>query len=50
VERYDVAINTWMLIAKMLEARRYFCAVTIGSARPAEEQDLFDSLIVKASR
>jgi hypothetical protein len=35
----------------MLESRRHsFNAVTIGSTEPAEEQDFFDSLIVKASR
>jgi hypothetical protein len=33
----------------MLEGRKYG-AVTIGSAYPAEEQDLFDSLIAKAVR
>jgi N-acetylneuraminic acid mutarotase len=50
VERYDVATNTWTIMANMLEARRYFCAVTIGSVGPVEEQDLFDSLIAKSSR
>jgi hypothetical protein len=49
VERYDVASNTWVVVPNMLEGRTYFGAVTIGSAAPAEEQDLFDSLIVKAS-
>jgi hypothetical protein len=34
----------------MLEGRMMFGAVTIGSADPAEEQDLFDSLIAKALR
>ena len=34
----------------MLEGRRVFGAVTIESAGPAEEQDLFDSLIAQASR
>jgi hypothetical protein len=50
VERYDVASNTWVVMPRMLEGRRYFGAVAIGSAGPTEEQDLFDSLIVKASR
>jgi hypothetical protein len=49
VERYDVASNTWVVVPNMLEGRRFFSAVTIGSAGQAEEQDLFDSLIVKAS-
>jgi hypothetical protein len=49
IERYDVASNTWVVVPNMLEGRRYFSAVTIGSTGPAEEQDLFDSLIVKAS-
>jgi hypothetical protein len=49
VERYDTASNTWTAVADMLEGRRLFGAVTTGSAGPAEEQDLFDSLIAKAS-
>jgi hypothetical protein len=49
VERYDVATDTWTAVANMLEGRRNFGAVTIGSADPAEEQDLFDSLIAKAA-
>jgi hypothetical protein len=49
IERYDAASNTWTAVADMLEGRRWFSAVTIGSAGPAEEQDLFDSLIAKAS-
>jgi outer membrane protein assembly factor BamB len=48
VERYDVASDTWTAVADMLEGRRYFSAITIGSAGPAEVQDLFDSLIAKA--
>jgi N-acetylneuraminic acid mutarotase len=48
VERYDVATNTWIGVADMLEERRVFRAVCIDSADPAEEQDLFDSLIAKA--
>jgi hypothetical protein len=50
VERYDVATDTWAAVAGMLEGRDGFCAVTTGSADPAEEQDLFDSLIAKAAR
>jgi hypothetical protein len=34
----------------MLKGRYDFGAVTIGSAGPAEEQDLFASLIAKATR
>jgi hypothetical protein len=49
VERYDEASNAWTAMTNMLEGRRYFCAITIGSAGPAEDQDLFNSLIVKAS-
>jgi hypothetical protein len=49
VERYNTTTDTWTLIAEMLEARRCFGAVTIGSTGPAEEQDLFDSLITKAT-
>jgi hypothetical protein len=49
VERYDVASNTWEAVVDMLEGRRLFGAVTIDSSGPAEEQDLFDSLIAKAS-
>jgi hypothetical protein len=44
-----VAINTWAAMANMLEERYFFCAVTNRSAGRAEEQDLFDSLIAKAS-
>jgi hypothetical protein len=50
VERYDVATDTWTAVTNMLEGRHSFCAVTVGFAGPAEEQDLFDSLIDKASR
>jgi hypothetical protein len=49
VERYDTASNTWTAVANMLDGRLLFGAVTIGSSGPAEEQDLFDSLIAKAS-
>jgi hypothetical protein len=47
VERYDVATNIWTAVADMLEVRQYFCVVCIESKGPAEEQDLFDSLIAK---
>jgi N-acetylneuraminic acid mutarotase len=50
VERYDVASNTWIAMANMLQRWHSCGAVTIGSAGPAEEQDLFDSLIAEASR
>jgi hypothetical protein len=50
VERYDAATDTWTAVEDMLEGRHLFCAVTIGSAGPAEEQDLFDLLIDKASK
>jgi hypothetical protein len=49
VERYDVATNTRMAAADMLLERYCFCAVTVGFAGSAEEQDLFDSLIAKAT-
>jgi hypothetical protein len=49
VERYDVATNTWNAVANMLEERYACAAVTIASTGPAKEQDLFDSLIAKAS-
>jgi hypothetical protein len=50
VERYDVASDTWIVVADMLEERSWCEAVTIASAGRAEDQDLFDSLIDKASR
>jgi hypothetical protein len=50
VERYDAGTNTWTAVADMLESRHTFCAVTIGVAGPAEEQNLFDALIAKAER
>jgi hypothetical protein len=49
VECYDVASNTWKAVADMLERRYAYGAVSIRSAGPVEEQDLFDSLIAKAS-
>jgi hypothetical protein len=49
MERYDVTSNTWTVVADILQSRSSFRAVTIGSTGPAEEQDLFDSLITKAS-
>jgi hypothetical protein len=48
VQRYDPASNTWAAVADMLEGHSCYSAVTIGSAGPTEEQDLFDTLIVKA--
>jgi N-acetylneuraminic acid mutarotase len=48
MECYDVARNMWTDAASMLEGRRYFGAITIGLTGPAEEQDLFDSLIAKS--
>jgi hypothetical protein len=50
VEQYDLATDTWTAVADMLEGRCNLRAVTIGSADPAEGQDLFDSLITKAGR
>jgi N-acetylneuraminic acid mutarotase len=47
VERYDVATETWTAVADLLEGRATFCAVIIGSAELAAEQDLFDSLIAR---
>jgi N-acetylneuraminic acid mutarotase len=49
MERYDVAANEWTLLASMQEGRHSCCAVTIGSVGTPEEEDLFDSLIAKAS-
>jgi hypothetical protein len=49
VERYDVASNTWAYVANMLEQRSQFGAVIPISTDPTEEQDLFDSLIDRAS-
>jgi hypothetical protein len=49
IERYDTATYTWTAVAKMLEEYSKFCAVVIGSAGWAEEDDLFDSLIAKAA-
>jgi hypothetical protein len=48
VERYDTTASTWTAVADMLERQHGFDAVTIGSTGPAEEQNLFDSLIAKA--
>jgi hypothetical protein len=49
VERYDVAMGTWMSTGNLLEGRVGFCAVTIGSVGPAEEEDIFDKLITTAT-
>jgi hypothetical protein len=45
VERYNVSTDTWTAMVDMLEGRDCFATVTIGY----EEQDLFDTLIAKAS-
>jgi hypothetical protein len=50
VERYDAGTDTWTTVADMLEGRSLFRAVTIPSAGLAEEQNLFDALIAKATR
>jgi hypothetical protein len=50
VQRYDVTANAWTEVADMLEGRSFFGAVLLGSTGAAEEQDLFDSLIAKATR
>jgi hypothetical protein len=50
VQCYNVVSNTWADVADMLGGRHHFCAVAIESVGPAEELDLFDSLIAKASR
>jgi hypothetical protein len=50
VERYNVTTDTWTAVANMLKGRVNSCAVTIGSAAdPAENEELFDSLIAKAA-
>jgi hypothetical protein len=49
VECYDVVAITWTVVPDMLERRHFFGAVTVESAGPAVEQDLFDALIAKAS-
>jgi hypothetical protein len=48
VGRYYVAADTWAEEADMPEKRSFFGAVSIGSAGPTGEQDLFDALIVNA--
>jgi hypothetical protein len=48
VERYDLASNTWTLVADMLEGRDEFSALTLTSTIISEE-NLFDSMIAKAS-
>jgi hypothetical protein len=45
VERYDVASDTLVSEADMIEGRRFFGAITIGSAGSTEELNLFDSVI-----
>jgi hypothetical protein len=46
---YDVASNTWVPVADMLDGRSFCGATTIGFAGTIQEQDLFDALITKAS-
>jgi hypothetical protein len=41
--------DTWTAVAYMLEGRSHFGCVAIRSAGPAEEQDLFDTLIAQTS-
>jgi N-acetylneuraminic acid mutarotase len=48
-ERYDIHSDTWTAVADLNQGRSSCCAVTIGYSGPAEEQDLFDLLITKAS-
>jgi hypothetical protein len=48
-ERYDMATDSWKVVAKMNAVRYSLCAVTIGSTGTEKEQDLFDALITKAS-
>jgi N-acetylneuraminic acid mutarotase len=50
VERYDASTDTWTAVANMLKGRRLFGAVTISAAEPAEDQNLFDALIAKATQ
>jgi hypothetical protein len=50
VARYNVATDTWTAMVDMLEGRRFFGSVTIGSSGPTEEQDLFNALITKVIR
>jgi hypothetical protein len=50
VERYDAGTDTWTAVTDMLEGRKLSAAVTIPAAGPAEEQNLFDALIAKATR
>jgi N-acetylneuraminic acid mutarotase len=50
VERYDIATDTWTVVADMLQGRAFFGAATIQPAGPGEEQDLFDALITQATR
>jgi hypothetical protein len=50
VERYEVASDTWAPVMDMLCGRSKFAAVTIEFAGPAEEQDLFESLIAEGGK
>jgi hypothetical protein len=50
VERYDAGTDAWTAAADMLEGRMLSGAVTIPAAGPAEELNLFDALLAKATR
>jgi hypothetical protein len=50
VERHDAVTDTWTAVPDMLAKKIHCGVVTIGSADPAEDQDLFDSLIAKITR
>jgi hypothetical protein len=50
VERYDVATDSWTVMADMLEGRSFFRAATIQPPVPAEKQDLFDALMTQVTR
>jgi N-acetylneuraminic acid mutarotase len=50
VERYDVADNTWTTVADMLESRWFCGAAILTCPSETEEENLFDSLIDKATR
>jgi hypothetical protein len=47
LERYDVANDTWMMMARMPAGRSFF-SVCVESTGPTEEQDIFDTLIDKS--
>jgi N-acetylneuraminic acid mutarotase len=49
VDLYDVNNDTWTPMADLPLGRLGLCAISIGSGGPADEQDLFDSLITQTS-